>query len=67
MQAYEFQTISKDGIIKIPDEYQRIINTKVKVIVLAEEKPMFNKRNFFPDFTVDTTDYVFDREGANER
>ena len=67
MEAYEFQTISKDGIIKIPDEYKKIFNAKIKVIILAEEKPLNNKRSIFPDFTVDTTGYKFDRVEANER
>ena len=67
MQAYEFQTTSKDGVIIIPDKFDKISNTKVRVIVLAEEKNTINKRNIFPDFAIDTTDYVFSREEANER
>ncbi|MCL2421044.1 MAG: hypothetical protein FWD03_04235 [Defluviitaleaceae bacterium] len=66
MQAFEFQTIPQDGIIRIPDQYKRKIAKKVKVIVLSEiiEK---KEQAPFPYFAVDTTGYVFDREEANER
>ena len=67
MQAYEFQTTAKDGYIEIPIEYKNICNAKVKVIILAEEKPVKSKRSLFPDFSIDTTGYKFDREEANER
>ena len=67
MQAYEFQTMVNDGFIKIPDEYNKIKNSKIKVIILTEEKPIKNKRSLFPNFTIDTTNYKFNRDEANER
>ena len=67
MQAFEFHTTAQNGFIKIPDEYIRRIPASVKVIVLAGEKKRIGKRSLFPDFKIDTTGFVFDREEANER
>ncbi|MCL2095329.1 MAG: hypothetical protein FWH10_00320 [Oscillospiraceae bacterium] len=66
MRAYEFQTFVHNGIIPIPDEYKKKIISKIKVIVLTEES-VPDKKSLFPDFTIDTTGYKFDREEANER
>ena len=66
MQAYEFQTVARNGIITIPDEYKQKIISKIKVIVLTEE-PALDKKSLFPNFTIDTTGYKFNREEANER
>lgn len=38
MYAVEFETYSKNGIIKIPSEYNDLANTKLKVIVLKEHQ-----------------------------
>ena len=67
MQAFEFHTTTQDGFIKIPDEYIRKIPSSIKVIVLANEKKKADKRSLFPDFGIDTTGFVFNREEANER
>jgi len=66
MQAFEFQAITEDGIIRIPDRYVEKIPQKIKVIVLTE-KTEKEEQSSFPYFAVDTTGYVFDREEANER
>ena len=60
-------TTAHNGFIRIPDEYIRRIPSSIKVIVLAEEKPKSGKRDAFPDFGIDTTGFVFNREEANER
>jgi hypothetical protein len=69
MMPYEFETAVMDGIIRIPVEYKNKIKGKVKVILLSEdvEKNVAAKKFSFPYFAVDTTNYVFDREEANER
>ena len=66
MQAFEFQTTTQDGVIRIPDRFKSKITPNIKVIILSgeQEKP---KKAPFPYFAVDTTGYVFDREEANER
>jgi hypothetical protein len=64
MQAFEFHATTQNGFIRIPDEYVNRIPSSVKVIVLAGEKPKTGKRAFFPDFKIDTTGYIFNREEA---
>ncbi len=45
MIAVEFETfLKKDGIIKVPEDVkQKINNENVRVIVLAEERKIFNR------------------------
>ncbi len=47
MRAIEFETYVKDGLIKIPEEYDRLNNKKIKVIFLSEEE---NSSEDFIDF-----------------
>jgi hypothetical protein len=49
MNALEFKTLAKDGIIKIPNEYKISSNREVKVIVLYEEPQEKNKNIDFID------------------
>lgn len=76
MQAIEFETITNNGTISIPKEYQNFFGKPVKVIVLAEEGKVLPKkeskvnprtRAFFEKIQIDLTGYHFDREEANER
>jgi len=69
MMPYEFETAVRDGIIRIPVEYKNKVKGKVKVILMPNDgdKNSSAKKLSFPYFPVDTTDYVFDREEANER
>jgi hypothetical protein len=66
MEAFEFHSTALDGFIRIPDRLIDKIAQNIKVIVLNEEREISEKTPF-PYFAVDTTDYVFDREEANER
>jgi len=69
MMPYEFETAVRDGIIRIPAEYKNKVKGKVKVILVPEsvDKNAAAKKFSFPYFPVDTTNYAFDREEANER
>ena len=69
MTHYEFETAIRDDVIYIPAEYKNKFKGKVKVILMPEEdaENKTAKKFSFPYFAVDTTDYVFDREEANER
>ena len=69
MAAYEFKTAVNDGIIHIPVEYRNKLIGNVKVIIMPEESDdkEISEKSPFPYFAVDTTNYVFDREEANER
>ena len=69
MAVYEFKTAVSDGIIYIPAEYRNKFKGTVQVILVHEEiddKEIPGKSQF-PYFAVDTTNYVFNREEANER
>jgi hypothetical protein len=37
MQAIEFETYIKDGIIEIPEQYSKLNDKKIKVIIMSEE------------------------------
>jgi len=39
MQAIEFQTIIKNGVIEIPHQYLRNLSNRVRVILLVEQTP----------------------------
>ena len=45
MQAYEFYTMSENGIIRIPDEYKNKIGRRRKLkVVISEDKPPVIKK-----------------------
>jgi len=69
MIHYEFETAVRDDVIHIPAEYKNKFKGKIKVILMMEEttENKTTKKFSFPYFAVDTTNYVFDREEANER
>ena len=39
MYAVEFETDIQGGIIRIPEEYQRLQNKHAKVVILIQENP----------------------------
>ena len=39
MQAVEFQTIVKDGMIEVPAEFRDDLGGRVRVILLKEDRP----------------------------
>jgi hypothetical protein len=67
MQTYEFNTTASNGFIKIPAEYEKKINSDVRVIVLTDESTKIKRDIAFPYFALDMTGYKFNREEANER
>ena len=69
MIAYEFQTTVNDGIIHIPDEYRNRIQDKVRIIILSEEiveKQNYNKNSSFTAMQLDTFEFTFNRDEAND-
>jgi len=38
MEAFEFETIHENGIIKIPDELKKNLTKKIKIIILTKEE-----------------------------
>jgi len=72
MQAYEFYATPENGSIKIPEKYRDKITSGVKVILLEEkfigkEANTRHKSNLLLTPTLNTKDWKFSREEANER
>jgi hypothetical protein len=71
MQAIEFETVSKDGVIKIPDKYRDFISKPIKVILLRTDEPEKIRPDtideFFDRINIDLSAYKFDRDEAHER
>jgi hypothetical protein len=70
MQAIEFETYIKDGMIKIPDNMNKFKNKKIKIIIMAEDtvdenlekKQRVNKFKHFQEFVKSNTkDLQFDK------
>jgi len=72
MNAIEFETISHDGKIDIPQKYSEWFEKPVKVILLSQENLTIQQqkdqaKTFFQNMQLDLTEYQFDREEANGR
>jgi len=76
MQAYEFLTKPTNGVITIPEELRRKITSNIKVIILDlnpnnpgidDINATVRKSDMILPPTLDTRDWKFDREDANER
>ncbi|MCU7837417.1 MAG: hypothetical protein KZQ83_19525 [gamma proteobacterium symbiont of Taylorina sp.] len=65
MYSVEFKANIKNGIVHIPNHFQDLQEKKdVKFIVMIDENDNKNKMNAI---SIDTTDFSFNREEANER
>jgi len=69
MQAYEFNTVVRDGIIHVPKQLSEEKLSWVKVILLAEsaKKISVPPRNKFTAMRLKTKGFTFNREEAHER
>jgi len=75
MRAYEFYTTPKDGVIPIPEQLRARITSSIKVIILEElyDMPSYEdvnvrrKSDLLLPPTLDTSEWKFSREEANER
>jgi len=75
MRAYEFYTTPKDGVISIPEQLRARITSSIKVIILEElhDAPNYEdinakrKSDLLLPPTLDTSEWKFSREEANER
>jgi hypothetical protein len=70
MQAYEFNAVIRDGIIRLPEQFRDERLSSVRVILLsnthaAAAKEACNKK--FTAMKLKTKGFQFDREEANER
>ena len=68
MQAYEFESVYRDGVITVPEWIRsKIYNASVKVILLQRDAKPVEREPEFQAIHVNTTGLVFNREEANER
>ena len=75
MQAYEFYAVPENGVIQIPEQYKNRITTEVKVIILEKKSQELDgdkinikkKSDLLLPPTMNTKDWKFNREEANER
>jgi hypothetical protein len=77
MNAIAFQSVLQNNVIEIPDQYH--FDTQIPVLVtitlLADNKPVIIPRrkqgrvteDNFTALRIDTKNFKFDREEANER
>ncbi|HPZ09956.1 MAG TPA: hypothetical protein PL110_17830, partial [Candidatus Eremiobacteraeota bacterium] len=60
----------ENGVIKIPEKYQKDISGNLRVIILMEkpeERKPCESKNPFNAIRIKTKDFRFNREEANER
>lgn len=70
MQAVEFNTTVKNGIITIPSQFVNSIAEDVHVILLSEPKAAYNpvkQKKKLHYIGIDMNGYQFSRDEANER
>ena len=76
-QAIQFETVVDSGVIHIPEEYVKLISAPVIVTLVPINKPkiktnakakagLVSSENFNA-IKIDTSDFKFSREDANER
>ncbi len=71
MYAIEFVANVEDGMIKVPEEYQKQLGHTFRVIILQDASSVqtkgSRKKRTFDAVRVTTKDIKFDRDDANER
>jgi hypothetical protein len=71
MNAIQFRTFAREGIIKIPSEYQDFLDKELNIIILTAEDTSKRKERFFESVKKHSfklpPDYKFDRDEMNER
>ncbi|MDR3350613.1 MAG: hypothetical protein LBN98_03050 [Prevotellaceae bacterium] len=69
MQAYEFNTVIHEGMIRVPEQYQGKLLSPVRVILLSNttEPKVGTDNKKFTAMKLQTKGFTFNREEANER
>jgi hypothetical protein len=68
MEAIEFTAKAKDGVIKIPKEFQASLNEEVRVIILIDsQKKAKSIKRELKAIKIKTKGFKFDRDEANRR
>ena len=68
MQAYEFNTVIRDGVIYVPEQFSDV-SSFVRIIMLADSDMKVSKprKNRFTAMRLKTKGFTFNREEAHER
>jgi hypothetical protein len=67
MQALEFDSFMKDGVIPVPDYIPHYDTKSIRVIVLSSDETSHQVKKTFNAMRVHTKGFKFNREEANER
>ena len=69
MQAYEFNTVVRNGIIHIPKQFsdKRLSNVRVILLTDSAKKVSEPRKNKFTAMRLKTKGFTFNREEAHER
>jgi hypothetical protein len=68
MQTYEFNTVIREGVIHIPEQYRNKSLLSVKVILLSNDDNLNDERNKkFTAMKLQTKNFTFNREEAHAR
>ncbi len=68
MNAIEFDAQICDGVLKVPSQYRTWLGKNVRVILLEPEEQINTQQALkFSAITLQTKNYRFNREQANER
>jgi hypothetical protein len=74
MQAIQFEAVVSKGIIHIPEQYMKIVPATVNVTILPVVQAKLSESNRKKPLSIDefpavldTKNFKFDREEANER
>jgi len=69
MQAYEFDTVVRDGIIRIPSQYigRQLSSVRVIIIDSANKPDIQPQKQRFSAMRLKTKGFKFNRDEANER
>ncbi|MDR2962526.1 MAG: hypothetical protein LBU90_02625 [Bacteroidales bacterium] len=70
MNAIEFQSTVRNGVIQMPEQYRhkQFANARVIVLTGKERRARSKKTTVFTDFGLEMpVDYKFNREEANAR
>ena len=69
MQAFEFNTVVRDGVILIPEQFCGENLSRVRVILLTEtvKEVSESRKNKFTAMRLKTKGFIFNREETHER
>ena len=67
MYTFKFEAEVRNGVINIPENYLSHLDDKVKVIIMTEDINNQIMTSNFNSISINTKEFKFEREVANER